>query len=132
MDAMDDSVGPELPVIDRPKVMTIPGGPFQARAVARQFVQGELAAFRSEKAGQVRWMHVVVRRPFLHRRRILRDAEAQEPRFVPDFDRLDERSGREDALSHGPSTVTENFGALRIRDAQPEDHREVFAVWLQE
>ena len=66
---------------------------------------------------QMPGMNVGPQRPLLHRRRILGDAELQQSRRVPHFDRLDERAGRKFAVTHRPRAGSLDAGPHRVSDA---------------
>ena len=121
MNPVDDRVGPEPPVSGRPHVIAIPGGPFQQRAASGHSGQAELAPMGDEGVVEVRGMDLGERVPLLHRRRVARDGETEQPGRVPDLDRLDEWPGGELAVPHGPDAVTLDFGPQRVRQSRPED-----------
>src|SRR4051812_32118733 len=120
VDAMDDRVRPEAPVFGRPEVMLIPGRSDEARASAGQRFERELAALRDEEAMQVRRVDAGVRRELAHRRWIRCDAEPQQVRLVPHFDRLDEGAGGELAGSRRADTAAVDPRTDRIRDPGAE------------
>ena len=79
VNAMDDVVRPDLPISDRPHAMMIPGRSFEARPSIGQGHQAELAALRFQETFQMRRVHIPIRGPFLHRRRVGGHRELQQP-----------------------------------------------------
>ena len=63
-------------------------------------VKQELALLRDQEPVQVRRVDLVQGVPSLHRRRVARHGEAEQPGLVPDLDRLDEGARGEFALPH--------------------------------
>ena len=58
-------------------------------------INKKLTLLRDEEALEVRRVDLEQRVPFSHGCGVARHREPQQPGFVPHFDRLDERSGRE-------------------------------------
>src|SRR5271165_4149357 len=114
MDAMNDRVRPPSPVLGGPKAMLIPGGSFEQCVVIRQPLQLELALLRNQISMQMFRQDPGVKTPLPHWRRIRGDTEPKQPWLVPNFDRLNERAGREFAISYCAWSGSFNPGPLGI------------------
>ena len=89
--------------------MIIPRRPFEQCPVTGQWNEVELATARLQVPVQMSGMDVVIRRPFLHGFRILRDGKFQQPRLIPDFNWFDKRAGREITMPHGTYALAPDF-----------------------
>src|SRR5256885_2322572 len=68
------------------------------------------------------WQDLGVRAPFVHRSRVLGDAEAQQASFVPDLDRFDKWAGGELAVAdgaHAAALDARTFGISESRTEEP-------------
>lgn len=92
VDGVDNIIGPPAPIRRGPHMVVIPRGAFEAGTTVRQWHQLKLSGARLEKAIKVRGVKIIVRCPFLHRRRIFCDRELQQAWLVPDLNRFHERS----------------------------------------
>ena len=79
---MDDPVRPELPIRRRRDVQLVPGAPLEARAVAGERDEAELAAAGPEVAVEVRGVEVAVGASLRERRRLRGHVEAQPMRLL--------------------------------------------------
>src|SRR5262245_39589426 len=68
----------------------IPSGPFQQRVAVCQRRQPELASLGNQVPMEMLRQYLGIRTPLVHRSWISRDAEREQARLVPDFDRLHE------------------------------------------
>src|SRR5262249_12284497 len=76
VDARDDGVCERLPVDLRRHLELVPCAAFEARAIAREPRQTELAASRAEVAVEVRRVNPAIRAPLGHRPGLRDDVEA--------------------------------------------------------
>ena len=118
---MNDRVRPESPVRCRPETVLVQGASFQKGLPSRQRRQQKLTLLRDEEALEVRRVDLEQRVPFSHGCGVARHREPQQPGFVPHFDRLDERSGRELTAPDGAHAGPLNPGANGIGDARAEE-----------
>src|SRR5207237_1291251 len=76
--------------------------PFETGTAAGQRGQSELPVSRPEVPVEVRRVHVAIRAPLAHGRRLRRDVESQPATLLPNRDRLDRAAGREVAVAGRP------------------------------
>lgn len=120
MNPADEKVRPSSPVGGRPHVVLVPSGAGQSGPASIQSFQSEFPPFAFQVPVQVRGMDVVGGE-FLHRRGLSGYVEGEEVRFVPDGDRLDERSGGKIAVSDGSYARSLDGGAGRAGDSEIEE-----------
>jgi hypothetical protein len=90
VDALNDGVGPEAPVVGGPEVVLVPRRAFEPRAVAAECDEAELAATGDEEVLEVWRVDRVERVPLAERRWAVRNPEAQEAGLVPDLNGFNE------------------------------------------
>src|SRR5207244_10871373 len=56
MNAVNDEIGPQIPITRRPHSIRVPGCAFQARPPVRQVFDQELSMMADDVAVKVRWM----------------------------------------------------------------------------
>ena len=96
-------------------MVLIPGCALQHRATVGDCGEPKLASAGDQEPFQVRRVDLGKRVPLAHRRRVARHGEAQEPRLVPDLDRLNKWTRRELAAPHRPDALTVDFRPDRVR-----------------
>src|SRR5215510_14470091 len=121
VDAMNDVVGPPVPVGFGPHGMRIPGRTFNPGAPARQFGQQKLALVRLEVAVEMLGRNVAVRGELVHGSRIGGDPEPQQMRLVPNRDGFDEGSGRKNTVADCTRSAAGNFGAHGVGNSSAEN-----------
>src|SRR5262249_38774045 len=121
MDAVDERVGPKIPVELREETVTVPRAALEAGAACCKRDAAELAALSPGPADEMGSIHVLIRAPLLERRRLRTNVEAEPSWWVPDRDRFDERSGRELAGADRADAGAADPRAQGIGDAEPED-----------
>src|SRR5581483_7342398 len=120
MNAVNDGIGPPAPILGGPQAVLVPSGSFEQRAAAGERRQAELAVPGNQVAVQMLGMNCAERAPFLQRRRIGSDAEAQKARLVPKLNGLDEGAGRKFAVSDCAGTRAVDARADGISEAGVE------------
>src|SRR5436190_23999011 len=86
VDLMNQRVRPQRPIEVGIEVERVPSRAFQPRSTTWQFDQSKLSVPRAQITVEVRRVHVTIRAPLLHRRRLRGDVEGESLRRIPHGD----------------------------------------------
>src|SRR5262249_26451745 len=103
-----------------PKTMLVPRSSFEQRMSVLKLPEQKLTMLRDEIAMQVPRCNSRIRTQLMHRRRVLDNAEPQQPGLIPDLDRFDEWSCREFAVADCARPGAFDSRAHRIGDTRFE------------
>src|SRR5450432_1023838 len=88
---MNDEIRPNAPILRRPDCIPIRSGTLQSRPPSRQRRQRKLPVLRVEVSVKMGRLNMSVRGELVQWRRTRGHAKTQQPRLIPDFNRLNER-----------------------------------------
>jgi len=120
VDRRNETAGRQRPIGLREQRHDVLGPPFETGTAAGQRDQSELPVGRSEVPVEVRRVHMAVRAPLAHGRRLRRDVESQPAILLPDRDRLDEAARGEVAVAGRPHAGPDDARRHRRRHARAE------------